>query len=113
MHGSPPDREVLKTFGAIVSTGWCPAAARTDLYIWGARSVRPGRSPAMPSDRYEQQRNALIQAKVDRAVARWEGLAPPHMIAKMREIAEDYYRTHPFAVRVIDLLVQPHTRDAS
>lgn len=67
----------------------------------------------MPSDRYEQQRNALIQAKVDRAVARWKGLAPPHMIAKTREIAEDYYRTHPFAVRVIDLLVQPHTRDTS
>lgn len=67
----------------------------------------------MPSDRYEEQRNALIQAKVDHAVAQWEGLAPPHMIAKMREIAEDYYRTHPFAVRVIDLLVEPLTREAS
>ena len=59
----------------------------------------------MPSHRRDEKREALIRAKVERAMDKWQGRAPPHMLAKMREIAEEYYRTDPVAVRVINVLL--------
>ncbi|APR74665.1 Hypothetical protein A7982_00011 [Minicystis rosea] len=32
------------------------------------------------------------------------GVAPPAMLAKMRELAERYYREHPEAARVLHML---------
>jgi hypothetical protein len=55
----------------------------------------------------------IIQAEVDRAVTEWAGLVPDHMLAKMREMADEYFRTDPIAVRVINVLVEEQTREQS
>ncbi len=44
---------------------------------------------------------ARIRAEVDRAVAPYEGVVPPFMLAKLRELAERYYREHPEASRIL------------
>jgi hypothetical protein len=46
---------------------------------------------------------ARIRAEVDRAVAPYEGIAPPFMVAKLRELAERYWRENPVAVRALQL----------
>src|SRR5262245_12346766 len=67
----------------------------------------------MPSHPRDAKREAIIQAEIERSVARWRGMVPPHMLAKMREMAEEYYRTDPIAVRVINLLAEESTREES
>ncbi len=67
----------------------------------------------MPSQPREAVREAIIMAEVDRSVAKWAGTVPDHMLAKLREMAEEYYRTDPIAVRVINVLVDEATRDES
>ncbi len=47
---------------------------------------------------------ARIQAEVERAVAPYVGKAPPVVLRKMRELAERYYREHPQASRILELL---------
>lgn len=47
---------------------------------------------------------ARLRAEVERAVAPYVGVAPPAMLAKLRELAERYYREHPEAARVLHLL---------
>lgn len=47
---------------------------------------------------------ARIRAEVDRSVAPYEGIAPPFVIRKMRELSERYWREHPEASRVLKLL---------
>ena len=47
---------------------------------------------------------AVLRVQVDRAVARYEGKVPPFMIAKLREIAERYWREHPQASRILQVL---------
>lgn len=57
----------------------------------------------------EEERRALdarIQAEVDRAVAPYQGVAPPVMLRKMRELAERYFREHPQASRILEMQVQ-------
>jgi hypothetical protein len=49
---------------------------------------------------------ARIRAEVDRAVAPYEGIAPPFVIAKMRELAERYWRESPVAYRVLRMQTQ-------
>jgi|HubBroStandDraft_5_1064220.scaffolds.fasta_scaffold1241428_1 hypothetical protein len=49
---------------------------------------------------------ARLRAEVERAVAPYEGRLPPFMIAKLRELAERYWREHPQASRVLYLLDQ-------
>src|SRR5262249_29686291 len=44
-----------------------------------------------------------IRAEVDRAVAPYEGVAPPFMVAKLRELAERYWRESPVAARALRL----------
>jgi hypothetical protein len=66
--------------------------------------------PAQPSS---TNREAIIQAEVDRAIAEWAGLVPDHMLAKMREMADEYFRTDPIAVRVISVLLDEQTREVS
>ena len=46
---------------------------------------------------------ALLRAKVHRAVAPYEGIAAPVVLRKMRELAERYWREHPQAIRVLQL----------
>ena len=46
---------------------------------------------------------ARIRAEVDRAVAPYEGVAPPFMVAKLRELAERYWRENPVAARALRL----------
>ena len=48
---------------------------------------------------------ARIRAEVDRAVAPYEGVAPPFMVAKLRELAERYWRESPAAARALELQV--------
>ncbi|MFT3771511.1 MAG: hypothetical protein QM820_39355 [Minicystis sp.] len=50
---------------------------------------------------------ARLRAEVDRAVAPYVGIAPPAMLAKMRALAERYYREHPEAARVLHVLDHP------
>lgn len=47
---------------------------------------------------------ARIQAEVDRAVAPYVGKAPPVVLRKLRELAERYFREHPQASRIIELM---------
>ena len=65
----------------------------------------------MPSQPREAVREAIIMAEVERSVAKWAGTLPGHMLAKLREIAQEYYRTDPIAVRVVNVLVEEATRD--
>jgi hypothetical protein len=44
---------------------------------------------------------ALLRAEVDRAVAPYEKSAPPFVLAKMRALAERYYRENPEAARAL------------
>lgn len=59
----------------------------------------------MPSHPYNAKREAFIQAKVEKALARWEGSVTPEVLATMREIAENFYRTDPVAIRGITILM--------
>ncbi len=54
------------------------------------------------SDRIE----ALLRVEIDRAVAPYEGKAPPFVIAKLRELAERYWREHYQASRVLEILAR-------
>jgi hypothetical protein len=47
---------------------------------------------------------ARLRAEVDRAVAPYEGVAPPAMLARLRALAERYYREHPEAAQVLHAL---------
>jgi hypothetical protein len=47
-----------------------------------------------------------LRAEVDRAVAPYEGKVPPYVLAKLREIAERYWREHPQASRILHMAVQ-------
>jgi hypothetical protein len=47
---------------------------------------------------------ARIRAEVDRAVAPYEGKVPPFMVAKLRQLAERYWREHPEASRILHLV---------
>jgi hypothetical protein len=46
---------------------------------------------------------ARTRAEVDRAVAPYEGVAPPFMVTKLRELAERYWRENPVAARALQL----------
>jgi hypothetical protein len=46
---------------------------------------------------------ARIRDQVDRAVAPYEGVASPVMLAKLRELAERYWRESPVAARALQL----------
>lgn len=46
---------------------------------------------------------ARLRNKVDRAVARYEGKVPPYMMAKLRELAERYWREDPEAWRILNM----------
>jgi len=46
---------------------------------------------------------ARIRAEVDLAVKPYEGVAPPFMVAKLRELAERYWRENPVAARALQL----------
>ena len=50
---------------------------------------------------------AFLRVEVDRAVARYVGKVPPFMLAKLRELAERYWREHPQASRVLHVLTRP------
>jgi hypothetical protein len=58
------------------------------------------------SDAKRPDPESILRAEVDRAVAPYVGVAPPAMLAKMRELAERYYRTHPQAARILHVLEQ-------
>ena len=59
----------------------------------------------MPESR-KQAREDRIRAEVDRAVAPYVGMVPPFMLAKLRELAERYWREQPQAARVIDFVTR-------
>ena len=46
---------------------------------------------------------ARICAEEDRAVAPYEGVAPPFIVAKLRELAKRYWRESPVAARALQL----------
>ena len=60
-----------------------------------------------------QQLEALIQSKVERAIAPWRDKLPDFMVANLREHADEYYRANPVAVRVLDMLVARAARQGS
>ncbi len=55
------------------------------------------------ADTYREQ---LLQAEVDQAVAPYVGRVPPPMLAKLRELAERYWRTHPKAIYTLNALAE-------
>jgi hypothetical protein len=50
--------------------------------------------------------DAWLRAEIDRAVAPYEGKFSPFVIAKLRELAERYWREHPQASRILHLVHQ-------
>ena len=57
----------------------------------------------MPEEEELPDLEDRIRAEVDRTVAPYEGVAPPFMVAKLRELAERYWRENPVAVRALKL----------
>lgn len=53
----------------------------------------------LPTDRDE-----LIRRLVDRDVEPYVGIAPPFMLAKLRELAERYWREHPQASSILRMM---------
>jgi hypothetical protein len=47
-------------------------------------------------------KDPLIEAQIERALAKYRGVAPPHMIAAMRRELEDLLTTHPTAVALVE-----------
>lgn len=41
-------------------------------------------------------------------MAPYLGVAPPAMVEKLRELADRYYRTHPEALRILDVVSAHH-----
>ena len=60
------------------------------------------------TDRDPPDLEARIRAEVDRAVAPYAGIAPPVVLATMRELVERYWRENPEAARVLWLEDQEH-----
>lgn len=101
--GAGPAALIRKSTGA-ARLGCGIRPARRDSGSTGSATVPP-RSPAMTeptSDRIE----ALLRVEIDRAVAPYEGKAPPFVIAKLRELAERYWREHYQASRVLEILAR-------
>jgi len=53
---------------------------------------------------HESQRpdlEELVQAQVAHSLARYVGKVPPYQLAKLRDLAERYWREHPDAAAVL------------
>ena len=74
-----------------------PPVRRRGLTQPGARtmSTKPPKDP-------------LIEAKIERALAKYRGVAPPHMIAAMRRQLEELLTTHPVAVGLLEQVRKLH-----
>jgi hypothetical protein len=48
----------------------------------------------------------LLHAEVERTVAPYVGIAPPAVLAKMRQLSERYWREHPAARCALRLQIQ-------
>jgi hypothetical protein len=59
----------------------------------------------MPEAQYPDIETRL-RAEVDRAVAPYARIAPPAVLAKLRELAERYYREQPDASCILRMLEQ-------
>jgi hypothetical protein len=57
------------------------------------------------SDQPKSPRDVLIDQQIERHLAPYVGVAPPELLATMREGLEDTLRTLPTAVAIIDQLV--------
>jgi hypothetical protein len=57
------------------------------------------------SDQPKSARDVLIDQQIERHLAPYVGVAPPELLATMREGLEDTLRTLPTAVAIIDQLV--------
>jgi hypothetical protein len=57
------------------------------------------------SDQPKSPRDVLIEQQIERHLAPYVGVAPPELLATMREGLEDTLRTSPTAVALIDQLV--------
>ena len=83
------------------------AAAGIDYAAWGEEIRAKARAhldaAARPPEPLPElsDHETLLRAEVDRAVARYQGKVPPFMLAKLRELAERYWREHPQASHVL------------
>jgi hypothetical protein len=59
---------------------------------------------AQPDPVPDPEAEARLRAEVERAVAPYVGVAPPVVLALLREGAERYYREHPQAARIMEIL---------
>lgn len=48
----------------------------------------------------------LRRAEVERAVAPYEGVAPPVVLAKLRELSDRYWREHPVAISALRRMLE-------
>jgi|HubBroStandDraft_2_1064218.scaffolds.fasta_scaffold458186_1 hypothetical protein len=98
------------------------AAARgVDFAAWGAR-IKAKASAALDAEQRAPKADAaaerpdfetLLRAEVDRSVAPYEGIAPPVVVAKLRELAERYWREHPQASRILHMMHEGRSRTVS
>ena len=94
-------------FDLFVAGGGCAGS----LDPKAPRIAPPGRTTVTEEEQTRSRVDARIQAEVERAVAPYVGTAPPVVLRKMRELVERYYREHPQASRIIELLdAQEQTR---
>jgi hypothetical protein len=57
------------------------------------------------SDQPKSPRDIFIEQQIERQIAPFVGVAPPELLATMREGLDDTLRTYPPAVAIIDQLV--------
>ena len=78
-----------------------------------AEAERPARAAAAAAETASPEDaafEALVRAEVERSVAPYVALAPPVVLAKLRELAERYVREHPQASRILRMQVDNQHR---
>ena len=55
----------------------------------------------------------IVEAQIERSLARYVGLVPDAMMATMRDVLEDALTTHPVAVKLVDHLRERVAPDTS
>jgi hypothetical protein len=55
------------------------------------------------------EQEAFIQREIERAVAPYSEIAPPSMMAMLRRVAEQYWRTHPQGIAIVRALTRSDT----
>ena len=54
------------------------------------------------SKKENKPKDPVVEAQIDRTLAKYKRIAPPHMLAKMREELRELLTTHPVGAALMD-----------